>query len=175
MSLTGHVTSPAALGALLRQSRHRAGLSQEQVAHELGITQAYVSEMESGKDSLALRRLFSFMRLTGMSLRGEFLDKTSDQSSLTVEASAVEDACRRYGIAELAVFGSVARGSAREDSDIDLLYTLAEGVHLGWAINDLSDELEQIFGRPVDLVSRIAVHHRMKADVLDHARVIYAT
>lgn len=174
MSLTDRVSTPAALGALLRQSRHRAGLSQEQVAHELGITQAYVSEMETGKDSLALRRLFSYMSLTGMSLRGEFLDTCPPERLLEFRESALEDACRRYGIAELAVFGSVARGTASEGSDIDLLYTLAEGAHLGWAIDDLSDELEQILGRPVDLISRNAVHHRISSDVLDDARVIYA-
>lgn len=175
MSLTGPVSTPASLGALLRQSRHRAGLSQEQVAHELGITQAYVSEMETGKDSLALRRLFAFMQLTGMTLRGEVADEAPVESFPGIDESALEDACRRYGIAELAVFGSVSRGSAREGSDIDLLYTLAEGAHLGWAINDLSDELEKLFGRPVDLVSRNAIHPRMSADVLDDARVIYAT
>jgi predicted nucleotidyltransferase len=175
MSSTSHLLTPAALGALLRESRHRAGLSQGQIAQELGITQAYVSEMETGKDSLALRRLFAFMRVTGISLRGEFLDEAPVESVLAVDASALEDACRRYGIAELAVFGSVARGSAREGSDIDLLYTLAEGAHLGWEINDLSDELERILGRSVDLVSRNAVHPRMSADVLNDARVIYAT
>jgi predicted nucleotidyltransferase len=34
--------------------------------------------------------------------------------------------CQKYGIAELSVFGSVARGDARPDSDVDLLYVLQE-------------------------------------------------
>ena len=37
-------------------------------------------------------------------------------------SARLADLCRKYGIAELAVFGSVARGSARPDSDVDLLY-----------------------------------------------------
>jgi hypothetical protein len=36
--------------------------------------------------------------------------------------------CRKYGIAELAVFGSVARGDARPDSDVDLLYVRVPGM-----------------------------------------------
>ncbi|MDO8307203.1 MAG: hypothetical protein Q7V58_02460 [Actinomycetota bacterium] len=38
------------------------------------------------------------------------------------------------------------------NSDVDVLYVLRDGVHLGWAINGLSDELERVLGRPVDLV-----------------------
>jgi predicted nucleotidyltransferase len=35
--------------------------------------------------------------------------------------------CQKYGIAELSVFGSVARGDARPDSDIDQLYVRVPG------------------------------------------------
>jgi predicted nucleotidyltransferase len=39
--------------------------------------------------------------------------------------------CEKYGIAELSVFGSVARGEDRPDSDIDLLYVRVPGNDLG--------------------------------------------
>jgi predicted nucleotidyltransferase len=51
---------------------------------------------------------------------------------------------------------------------------LRDGVHLGWAINDLSDELEQVLGRPVDLVSKRALHARLRDAVLAQAQVVYA-
>jgi uncharacterized protein len=35
--------------------------------------------------------------------------------------------CEKYGIAELAVFGSMARGDERPDSDVDLLYEAYSG------------------------------------------------
>ena len=35
--------------------------------------------------------------------------------------------CQKYGIAELSVFGAVARGDARPDSDVDLLYVRLPG------------------------------------------------
>ena len=65
------MTSPQALGRLLQQARLAQGLSQQQVAAELGISQGYVSELESGKNSLALTRIFDIMRLTGMRLQAE--------------------------------------------------------------------------------------------------------
>ncbi|MDO8392321.1 MAG: nucleotidyltransferase family protein [Actinomycetota bacterium] len=92
----------------------------------------------------------------------------------SIDVVALSAACERYGVAELAVFGSVATGEAGPDSDIDVLYVLRDGVHLGWAINDLSDELEQVLGRPVDLVSKGALHARLKDAVLAQAQVVYA-
>jgi len=77
-------------------------------------------------------------------------------------------------LAELAVFGSVVTGEARPGSDIDVLYVLRDGVHLGWAINDLSDDLEQVLGRPVDLISNGALHARLRDAVLAQAQVVYA-
>jgi predicted nucleotidyltransferase len=82
--------------------------------------------------------------------------------------------CRRYGIARLDVFGSVNRGGAGPTSDIDLLYELAPGARLGWDIEGLAEELTGLLGRPVDLVSRRALHAKLRAAVLAEARPIYA-
>lgn len=71
MALIGTVSSPQALGRLLQQSRLAQGLSQQQLATELGISQGYVSELEMGKASLALTRIFDIMRLTEMTLQAE--------------------------------------------------------------------------------------------------------
>lgn len=71
VAYSGEVASPQALGRLLQQARLARGLSQREVAQELGISQAYVSELESGKTSLAMTRIFEFMRLTDMTLRAE--------------------------------------------------------------------------------------------------------
>ena len=54
------------------------GLSQQQLAHELGISQGYVSELETGKASLALTRTFDVMRVTGMTMYAEVPDGSSD-------------------------------------------------------------------------------------------------
>lgn len=72
------------------------------------------------------------------------------------------------------IFGSVARGTAEPSSDVDILYELQPGRRLGWEIEDLSDELSDLFGRPVDLMSRAALHKRLRAAVPAEAQPLYA-
>ncbi len=91
-----------------------------------------------------------------------------------VDDARLERLCRRFGVAELAVFGSMARGDAAPDSDIDLLYELAPGVHLGFDLFDLEDSLADLFGRTIDLISKNAVHPMMRDRVLADAVLVYA-
>ncbi|MGQ0629923.1 MAG: nucleotidyltransferase family protein [Sporichthyaceae bacterium] len=93
---------------------------------------------------------------------------------LEVDIDRISEICARYGIARLDVFGSVSRGEAAPGSDVDVLYELAPGARLGWDIESLADELAAVLGRPVDLVSRKALHERLRASVLAEARVLYA-
>lgn len=92
----------------------------------------------------------------------------------TVDLRRLEEICVEYGVARLEVFGSVSRGDARPGSDIDVLYELAPGTRLGWKIEDLADELSAVLGRPVDLISRRALHAQLRESVLREARVLYA-
>jgi predicted nucleotidyltransferase len=84
------------------------------------------------------------------------------------------DLCRKYGIAELAVFGSVARGDAGPDSDVDLLYVRVPGNDLGMSYFALQQDLEELFGRPVDLVPEDGLHRVIRDQVLADAQVLYA-
>ena len=52
--------------------------------------------------------------------------------AVDVDRNRLADVCRRYGIATLFVFGSVARGASTSSSDLDLLYELRPGARLGW-------------------------------------------
>lgn len=80
----------------------------------------------------------------------------------------------KYGIGELRIFGSGARGNIQPDSDIDILYALRPGHRLGWEIDQLADELAELFARPVDLVSLRALHPLLRPTVLAEARPLYA-
>lgn len=82
--------------------------------------------------------------------------------------------CQEYGIAELSVFGSAARGDARPDSDVDLLYVRVPGNDLGMSYFALQEELEALFGRPVDLVPKEGLHRVIRDRVLAGAQVLYA-
>lgn len=94
---------------------------------------------------------------------------------LDVDVDRLDELCRQYGIARLDVFGSVARGEPDEGSDIDLLYELAPETRLGWEIIDLEDALAELFGRPVDLVSKQGLHKMLRSAVLAEARLLHAT
>ena len=84
------------------------------------------------------------------------------------------DLCRRYGIVELAVFGSTARGDSRPDSDVDVLVEFEPGVVWGWDYFGLEQDLAQLFGRPVDLATKKWLKPRVRDAILRDARVIYA-
>lgn len=68
MSYTGRVTSPQSLGRILQQARLLRGLSQRDLAARLGTTQRYIWELEAGKPSILMDRLFAVMRETGTEL-----------------------------------------------------------------------------------------------------------
>lgn len=86
----------------------------------------------------------------------------------------LEELCRKYGIAELAVFGSVARGDDRPDSDVDFLYVPTPDNDLGWEFYRLADELGALLGREVDIVPKAHLHWVMRDRVLADAKVLYA-
>jgi len=68
---------------------------------------------------------------------------------------------KRYGVLEASVFGSFARGSdVRPESDIDLLVTYKQGTTL-FDVANLQNELEQVLGRKVDLISRKYMSERL--------------
>ncbi|HVF59421.1 MAG TPA: nucleotidyltransferase family protein [Thermoanaerobaculia bacterium] len=78
---------------------------------------------------------------------------------LSVDSSALAELCRRWGIRELAVFGSALRSDFSPASDVDLLVDFAPGVVLGFRYLELERELSALFGgRRVDLVPRKYLH-----------------
>ncbi|NTU82144.1 MAG: nucleotidyltransferase [Chloroflexales bacterium] len=87
--------------------------------------------------------------------------------------------CERWGVAAFALFGSVLRPDFRDDGDIDVLLTFRDGVR--YTLFDLvrmSDELETVFGRTVDVLDRKAVeqspNYLRRDTILNAAQVIYA-
>ncbi len=68
MVITGKVNSAESLGRILQQARLLHGMSQRELAERLGTTQRYIWEIEAGKPSIFMDRLFAAMRETGMEL-----------------------------------------------------------------------------------------------------------
>lgn len=70
-----------------------------------------------------------------------------EQTSLT---NQIRPILQVAGVRKAALFGSVARGEAREGSDLDLLVELPKGKSL-LDLVALKQRLEAVVGRPVDL------------------------
>jgi predicted nucleotidyltransferase len=71
----------------------------------------------------------------------------------------------KYGVAEIGVFGSVVRGEARDDSDVDILVEFSKIVGFVTFMR-LSFRLEELLGARVDLVTRNALKPRISQHIL---------
>ncbi len=72
----------------------------------------------------------------------------------------------RFGVRSLALFGSVARGEATAESDVDLLVEFDRPVGL-FELFALQDELELILGRRVDVGTVQSLKPRVREKVLE--------
>jgi predicted nucleotidyltransferase len=87
---------------------------------------------------------------------------------LTAEAPALR---RKYAVKSLAVFGSVARGDDREGSDLDVLVTF-EGKTTFDDFMGLKQDLEELFGRPVDLGTPVMLRPELREHVEKEAILV---
>lgn len=92
----------------------------------------------------------------------------------------IADFCKKWKIIEFALFGSVLREDFCPDSDIDVLVTFSEeSRHTLFDLVNMENELKQIFGRHVDLVSRRGIessrNYIRRNAILNSAETIYAT
>jgi predicted nucleotidyltransferase len=84
---------------------------------------------------------------------------------------AIRDATKRFNAANPRVFGSVARGEDRADSDLDILVDALPGTTL-FDLGGLLEELQDILGVKVDLVTPGGLPDKIKARVLSEASSI---
>lgn len=92
-----------------------------------------------------------------------------------IDSSKLARLCRQYGIKELAVFGSAARGELDPESDVDLMVEFEQGARIGLVkFGSLIEELQELVGRRIDLVTKRGLKPWVRPQVLRDARVIYA-
>ena len=91
------------------------------------------------------------------------------QQTIAVLAGS-EPEIRALGVARLALFGSVLRNEARPDSDVDLLVQFVPGAKTYDHFLALSELLEQLLGRPVELVTTEALSPYIGPRILAEAQ-----
>lgn len=72
---SARVTSPEALARVLREARLSNELTQDQVAEYMNANRRYILEIENGTPTIALERLFEFMRATGVVMYTEITEQ----------------------------------------------------------------------------------------------------
>ncbi|MBK6764892.1 MAG: nucleotidyltransferase family protein [bacterium] len=77
---------------------------------------------------------------------------------IPLDMEKIETFCKKWQIVEFSLFGSVLTDDFRPDSDVDVMVKFAEGANIGlfeWV--DIEEELEEIVGRKIDLITRPSV------------------
>jgi predicted nucleotidyltransferase/DNA-binding XRE family transcriptional regulator len=144
---------------LLREARRRAGYTQVELAILAGVTQSVISTYESAQRQPSLSTLLDLIEATGHELS---LDVRHPPRRLRSLSGPVGHRVRRHrreltamaerhGFSNLRVFGSVARGEDRPDSDVDLLVDVPDGTGL-FLLGRARSDLEMVVDAPVDLV-----------------------
>ena len=119
------------------------GMSQREIAAALGISQPAVSQQLKAAQDLA---------------------RVHPQTLLEAAAPVLRRLAEESGYARLAVFGSVARGDARQDSDIDLLVEAPEGTS-SFGFIKFKQLAEQVLGRQIDLVDYGGLKPKLDDDI----------
>lgn len=76
----------------------------------------------------------------------------------------------KYGARRIRVFGSVARGEERSDSDIDFLVDFPQGYDLFTQRFPLNEELMKLTGRKIDLIPEHELNPHLRQAVLNEAK-----
>ncbi len=122
-------------------------MSQRQIAEALGITQPAISQQLKSAPAL---------------------DEVHPEVLVEAAAPILKVLAKDHGYSRLAVFGSVARHQARQDSDIDLLVE-APGGTSSFDFIGFKELIEQVLEREIDLVSYGGLNARLDEDIRHEA------
>ncbi|MGG6262968.1 nucleotidyltransferase family protein [Leptolyngbya sp. AN03gr2] len=101
------------------------------------------------------------------------------QPTIQIPLSQAEIAqfCQRWKIREFYLFGSVLRDDFRPDSDVDVMVTFAPDAEWGFEFVEIKRELEQLFDRKVDLLTKASIEQShnwiRRKEILGTAKLIY--
>jgi predicted nucleotidyltransferase len=92
--------------------------------------------------------------------------------SFPFDINKLVELCRQNDVAKLSLFGSMARGEANEQSDIDLLVEFSHRKSL-LALVSLERKISSALGRKVDLLTEAAISPYLRDRIKGDAQVIY--
>jgi len=97
-------------------------------------------------------------------------------NKLTLPKEKIKEFCLKWNVVEFSLFGSILRDDFDTESDVDILISLSEKGDLDlydWIT--MIEELEEIFGREVDLVEKSTLRNPFRRhSILTNREIIYA-
>lgn len=100
------------------------------------------------------------------------------KAKIDLPKDKIADFCKKWKVHEFALFGSVLRDDFRPDSDVDVLVDFEPDARRSlFDLGTMVDDLQKIFGREVDLLTRKAVeqsrNYIRRKEILSSVEVIY--
>jgi predicted nucleotidyltransferase len=86
-----------------------------------------------------------------------------DAAIATLKAHEAE--LKRLGVLHLYLFGSTARGEARDDSDVDLFFDYERGGLSLFDLMEVKERAARILGRKTDIMTRDSLHKVLRARI----------
>ncbi|CAN5795088.1 hypothetical protein BH24ACT5_BH24ACT5_31440 [soil metagenome] len=144
-------------------------MSARDLAAASGVSPSTVTRIERGEINPTMAMLERLLDASGnqidVRISPRFPRPMIDE--LRVHREAINEIVASFGASNARVFGSVARGDAGDDSDVDLLIDVPAGTGL-ITIERIAEAIEDVIPWRVDVVTSGAAHGRM-AHVLDEA------
>jgi len=172
----------ADIATALRHAREEADLSQSALAALAGTSQPTLARYESGAALPTLPTLERLLAACGRQLQihtppagkhsfrpGSIRGQLGPQAEILRRRRRVLlDAAKRHGVVKLRVFGSLARGEANAESDIDLLVDLQPDRTL-LDVAGFRREAAEILEGPVDVATPDMLKERIRKVALEEA------
>jgi hypothetical protein len=154
---------------LLRRARRKRGLSQRGLAVAAGVSPTVVARIESGKTQPTLTTLAKLLAGAGFAPSVELVSTARPSTLLTAHREELARLTERYRVRSIKVFGSVALGTDRPDSDLDLLVEFEPSVP-GLARVDFAEAVEDLLGVKVDMINPASADPRFLRTIASQLR-----
>ena len=144
---------------VLRDARQLGGLTQAQLSSRSGVTQSVISAYERGRREPGAETFLMLIEAAGLdfiirvptnSYQHPTLPDSAQTRSLVKHRQQILDLVAQYHASNVRIFGSVARGEAKPDSDIDILVDFGPNTGL-FTIVALQNQLSELLHFPIDL------------------------
>lgn len=144
-------------------------MSARELAARSGVSASTVTRIEHGDINPTIAMLERLLEASGNELEVRVSPRSAQPTieALRTRRAAIVKAIESFGGSNVRIFGSVARGDARDDSDVDLLIDVPPGTGLV-TVERMTEAIEAVVPWPVDVLTSGAARGRM-AHVVDEA------